>query len=336
MKEFLYSLENNHTLKYLNLYDNQLHNDMGSLLLEILEKNKTLLNINLLYNRIQLKTIDEINEKLKSNYGKERAKYVPNLMKSIKDLDFNPEDFSNLIKQIKSKKSQQAILAKKVKEDNKEYMNLLAKENKLVKQKDLKLVKLKEGIKSIEIKIREIDKNIKLVENNYVINEKQIKERINEEKQIYEQFDVKNRKLKVEYDLVKNELDDVINNTKIRYKESQDNFLVAQNTLNDMKEKLNNLEILYEDLNNPDLLVSIPRRNSISKRRTLRGKGKLNRKMSIIDIKGNLNYNMSPTKAESNNMTTSTSPTNVANQTFNRNSIKRYSVKRVSQINKNK
>jgi len=340
MKEFLYSLEHNHTLKYLNLYDNQLHNDMGSLLLEILEKNKTLLNINLLYNRIQLKTIDEINEKLKSNNGKEKAKYVPNLMKSIKDLGFKPEDFSNLIKQIKSKKAQQIVLAKKVKEDNKEYVRLLAKENKLVKQKDLKLVKLKEGIKSIEFKIRELDKNIKLVENNYTISEKQIKGRINEEKKIYEQFDMKNRKLKVEYDMVKNELDDVINSTKLRYKESQENSLTAQNTLNDMHEKLNNLQVLYEDLNNPDLLVSIPRRNSISKRRTLRGKGKLNRKMSNMDIKkfdGNLNYNnMSPSKAETNNMTTSTSPTNVANQTSNRNSIKRYSAKRVFQFNKNK
>lgn len=340
MKEFLYSLEHNHTLKYLNLYDNQLHNDMGSLLLEILEKNKTLLNINLLYNRIQLKTIDEINEKLKSNNGKEKAKYVPNLMKSIKDLGFKPEDFSNLIKQIKSKKAQQIVLAKKVKEDNKEYVRLLAKENKLVKQKDLKLVKLKEGIKSIEFKIRELDKNIKLVENNYTISEKQIKGRINEEKKIYEQIDMKNRKLKVEYDMVKNELDDVINSTKLRYKESQENSLTAQNTLNDMHEKLNNLQVLYEDLNNPDLLVSIPRRNSISKRRTLRGKGKLNRKMSNMDIKkfdGNLNYNnISPSKAETNNMTTSTSPTNVANQTSNRNSIKRYSAKRVFQYNKNK
>ena len=339
MKEFLYSLEHNHTLKYLNLYDNQLHKDMGSLLLEILETNKTLLNINLLYNRIQLKTIEEIKEKLKSNYGKEKAKYVPNLMKSIKDLGFKPEDFSNLIKQIKSKKAQQIILAKKVKEDNKEYVNLLAKENKLVKQKDLKLVKLKEGIKSLEIKIREIDKNIKLVDNNYAINEKQIKGRINEEKQIYEQIDMKNRKLKVEYDLIKNELDDVINNTKIRYKESQENSLLAQNTLNDMNEKLSNLKVLYEDLNNPDLLVAIPRRNSVGKRRTLRGKGKLNRRMSNADIKkidGNLNYNMSPTKPENINITASTSPTNVANQTSNRNSIKKISSKKAFQINKNK
>ena len=226
-----------------------------------------------------------------------------------------------------------------MKEDNKEYVNILAKENKLVKQKDMKLVKLKEGIKSLEIKIREIDKNIKLVESNFAINEKQIKGRINEEKQIYEQIDMKNRKLKVEYDMNKNELDDVINNTKIRYKESQDNFLVAQNTLNDINKKLNNLKALYEDLNNPDLLVSIPIRNSISKRKSLRVKGKLVRKMSNIDIKksdGNLNYNMSPTKAESNNMTTSTSPKNAVNQTSNRNSIKRYSSKRVFQNNKNK
>ena len=337
MQEFLYSLEHNHTLKYLNLYDNQLHNDMGSLLLEILEKNKTLLNINLLYNRIQLKTIDEINEKLKSNYGKEKAKYVPNLMKSIKDLGFKPEDFNNLIKQIKSKKTQQIILAKKVKEDHKEYMSLLAKENKLVKQKDLKLVKLKDEIKNIEINLREVDKNMKLIESNYTINERQIKGRINEEKQIYDQIDIKNRKLKVEYDMIKNELDDVINNTKVKYKESQDNSLIAQNTLNDMNEKLNNLKILYEDLNNPDLLVSIPRRNSITKRKTLRGKLKLNRKMSNMDIKkfdSNLNYNMSPSKAESNNMTTSTAPTNVANQTTTMNNVKKISTKRVFQFNK--
>ena len=63
MKDFLIYIEHNNTLKNLNLYDNQLQNDIGTLILEILQKNKTLTNINLLYNRIQLKTIDEIMRK---------------------------------------------------------------------------------------------------------------------------------------------------------------------------------------------------------------------------------------------------------------------------------
>jgi hypothetical protein len=97
-------------LKYLNLYDNQINNDIGNVIIDILDKNKTLLSINLLYNRVQLKTIDEINQKLKLNNEKEKSKYVPNLMRKIRDLEFDPNLFKKLIKQIKTKKTQQITL----------------------------------------------------------------------------------------------------------------------------------------------------------------------------------------------------------------------------------
>ena len=61
--------------------------------MNILNKNKTLNKINLLFNRVQLKTIEEINEKLKKNCIKERKRIVPEIQRSIRDLEFNPKEF---------------------------------------------------------------------------------------------------------------------------------------------------------------------------------------------------------------------------------------------------
>ena len=198
MKEFFYNIEFNRTLKYLNLFDNQLHDDMGTLILEILDKNKTLLNINLLYNRVQLKTIDEINQKLKLNNEKEKSKYIPNIIRNIKDLEFDPDTFKRLIKQIKNKKSQQITLAKKVKADNKNYLISLSKEIKKVEIKNDELKKLNDELKIMDKNISQADKNIECIDENLIINEKQIKNKIAEEKHEYDEIDIKNIKLKTD------------------------------------------------------------------------------------------------------------------------------------------
>ena len=103
----------NRALKRVNFFDNQLKNEMGNLFIEILESNKTLIYINLIYNRVQMKTIDEINRILKLNNEKQKAKFIPNLLRDIKGLQFNPELFSFYTKNIDSKKNQQEVLNQK-------------------------------------------------------------------------------------------------------------------------------------------------------------------------------------------------------------------------------
>ena len=349
MKDFLIYTEYNRTLKYLNLYDNQLHNDIGNLLLEILDKNKTLLSINLLYNRVQLKTIDEINQKLKLNNEKEKSKYVPNLMRKIRDLEFDPNLFKKLIKQIKTKKAQQITLSQKVKEDNKNYTILLSKDLKLVEQKKNELKKVNEALNNLDRKISNSEKHISLVEENLAINEKQIKGKINEASHELGQIDMQNIKLKAEYELVKREFDDVIKSTRVRFNESQDKVLEAQKSLNEIQEKFNNLNNLYDNMMNPDMHVPIFKRE-VGKRKTTK-KLKLTRRFSTLESKKTLeinnnilrkanenknNNNLLHLIPESNDITASTSPTQPIKEiNLNKNiQIKRKSSKRKYQLNK--
>ena len=48
---------------------------MGNLFIEILETNKNLISVNLVYNRVQMKTIDEINRILKLNNEKQKSNF---------------------------------------------------------------------------------------------------------------------------------------------------------------------------------------------------------------------------------------------------------------------
>ena len=355
MKEFFYNIEFNRTLKYLNLFDNQLRDDMGTLILEILDKNKTLLNINLLYNRIQLKTIDEINQKLKLNNEKEKSKYIPNIMRNIKNLEFDPDAFKRLIRQIKSKKNQQITLAKKVKEDNKSYSILLSNELNKVEIKNEELKKVNDELKIIDKKISQADQNIQYVEDNLIVNEKQIKNKITEENHKYGEVDIINIKLKADYDLIKRDFDEIIGNTKIKYKESQDKVLDAQKKLNIINDKFIYLSKLYENMTNPEKLVSIQKRE-VSKKKASK-KLKLSRRFSVLDpkkindnnikvndiintnkINENNKDNLLKTIPENNNMTASTSPTMPVNDLNNRKKkdYKMKSSKRKFQFNKNK
>ena len=349
MKDFLIYTEYNHTLKYLNLYDNQLRNDVGKELLKLLDRNKTLLSVNLLYNRVQLKTIDEINQKLKANNEKEKAKYVPDLMRKIRDLEFDPILFKRLIKQIKSKNAQQISLSQKVKEDNKNYNILLSKDLELVEQEKNNLKKVNDEVNNLERKISHSEKNISLVEENLIINERQIKGKINEATHELGEIDIKNMKLKAEYDLVKRDLDDVIRKTRVKYMESQDKVLNAQKILNEIQEKFINLNNIYDNMMNPDMLVPIYRRES-SKRKTTK-RLKLRRFSTFESKKSYENNNIlsSPKKInenknnnnllniihETDNVTTSTSPTMPLNEfKAKRSSLKQRSSKKIFQLNK--
>ena len=308
MKDFLLNIEYNRTLKHLNLYDNQLRNEMGGLLLKILEKNRTILSINLLFNRIQLKTIDEINQKLIINNEKEKSKYVPNLKRSIRELEFDPLDFQKLIKLIKAQKHQQIMLAKKVKEDNRNYNYLLSKENSYVEAKIKYLKNILEEIRNFEKKINHSERCIKSVEENLVINEKRIKKRISEENYLLGEIDIKNIKLKTEYDMVKKEFDDIIKDTKEKLKESEENVLDKQNDLDEIQENYNSLNKLYEKMNNPDMLIPIKHKElshkKSSKKLKISRRGSISEKRLLDNLLNTINENVIGT--------TSTSPTTIA------------------------
>ena len=109
-KEFIKNIKYNRALKKLNFYDNQLSNEMGELFIDILESNKTLIYVNLMYNKIQIKNMDEVNRLVKINFEKQKEKFLPNLLRDIKNLHFNPESFQYYSENIQKKKAQQKVL----------------------------------------------------------------------------------------------------------------------------------------------------------------------------------------------------------------------------------
>ena len=82
VKECINNIRYNRTLKHISFYDNQLQNESGSSFVELLVHNKTLQTVNVGFNRIQMKCIDEINKRLKENVQRQKEKYLPNLVPS--------------------------------------------------------------------------------------------------------------------------------------------------------------------------------------------------------------------------------------------------------------
>ena len=80
-------------MKSINFYDNQLRNESGTALIESLRKNKNILQIQLKYNRVQLRVLEEINKLLKQNGDNYKKKYIPNLKKEIKMTFITENDF---------------------------------------------------------------------------------------------------------------------------------------------------------------------------------------------------------------------------------------------------
>ena len=221
-----------------------------------------------------------------------------------------------------------------------------------MEKKDNDFKKVNEELKIYEKKISNADKNILLVEENLEINENQYKNKINDVTHEYSQIDLINLKLKAEYDLIKRELDEVIIKTKDKYKESLNKILDAQNTLDEMKGKYNDLQKLYENMMNPDKLVPINKRNA-GKRMSTK-KLRLNRRFSTLDNKKKadnnnqkvvdnnqkkpkeiITDNLLKTISEINNITNSTSPTIPKKDKNNKNNLKKNSIQRKSIINKN-
>ena len=256
-KEFVNILKNNISLKYINLYDNQLHDEIGNLFLEMLDINKTLVHINLNYNRVQVKTIEELNKKLKINYDKQKTNFVPDLVKNIKDLEFQPEQFSILSKKILEKKNLQNYLYKKVQEDDKKFCSSLNIQNKKIEKELVHLQELIKNKKDMEKKILEINRGIDI--NNWERRKKEenIKEKIEKEENILKEINEENNKLLLDYNLNKDELMAVLDKTQKEFELSKDKIHFAKLYYDNKDKEYIQKFSYYQDLINPDLLVPI-------------------------------------------------------------------------------
>ena len=284
-KEFIKNMKYNRCLQKINFSDNQLKNEMGNLFIEILEANKTLININLIYNRVQIKTMDEINRILKMNHEKQKAKFIPNLLRDIKNLQFNPELFQFYTQNIKTKKSQQKILYKKVRQDDKYFTKLLNTDNRKINLKVQEMENIEKEISNTQEKIKEIKDNLDNLQKKIYKHEEKMNEKIDEEKKKIKKYNDQNALLKAEYNAIKNDLEIVVKETEEKLKKSKEKLNLANISLETMNKEIKRKNELYENLNNPEMLVPIKEDEMENKDR------KKSSKMIIKASSNNITYN---------------------------------------------
>ena len=248
VKDLIKSLEINTTLKSINLYDNQLHNEIGNLIVEVLETNKTLVFINLFYNRIQMKKIDEINKILKNNSENKKLKRVPNLIRSVRDLEFNPDQFSLLTKKIKERKKEQNFLYQKVKQEDKVYTSVIDGHQKEIDAKVKLLNGIKKQINNLENNIRCVEKEIDRNEKEFVSTENHLKDKIFEEKNLLSDAQTIKISNENEYENIKNENSHVLALTKEKYNLSYRSLKKVENSLHIIKEELLEKKQIFQNL----------------------------------------------------------------------------------------
>ena len=326
-KDFIKNMKFNRALKRINFFDNQLKNEMGNLFIEILENNKTLININLIYNRVQMKTIDEINRILKLNNEKQKSKFLPNLIRDIKGLQFNPELFQFYTQNIKNKKNQQEVLYKKVKQDDRHFTKLLTKEQKRLE------IKVQE-MQNIQADIVECQKQIKQVREKYDKLQRQIKDheddmtdKINEENKILKEINNKNKFLEADFISTKKDLENVIIETKDKFKISQDKLNLAQKSIKSMTREFKRKTELLKNLNTPEMLVPIKSKtdDSLKKVRKLPTRREMTIKNLNIENNG---ARVNTTSANENVLTTTSGSVDNKNKENNKNIVRRESKKK--------
>ena len=260
-REFIKNMKFNRALKRINFFDNQLKNEMGNLFIEILETNKTLININLVYNRVQMKTIDEINRILKLNNEKQKAKFLPNLLRSIKGLQFNPELFSFYTQNINNKKDQQAILYKKVRQDDRHFTKLLNKEQKRIEIKVQEMKNIQDEIVECQKQIREVREKYDKLQSIFREHEDNMNDKIDEENKLLKDIKSKNKFLEADFNATKKDLENVIIETKDKYKISQDKLNLAEKSYKHTASEIKKKTELLSNLYNPEMLVSVKAKN---------------------------------------------------------------------------
>ena len=255
-KNFIKNLKFNRGLKRINFFDNQLKNEMGNLFIEILETNKNLISINLVYNRVQMKTIEDINRILKINNEKQKAKFIPNLQRDIKGLQFNPDLFGYYMKNINAKRFQQGDLYKKVKSDYKYFTKILNHENKKIEKKEQEKKNIQTKIIEYQKKAKEQKEGYEMLQTEIRSTEEELEKKIYKEERQLKQLKSQNDLLQIEYDTNKKDLEQVIIETKAKLKISKDKLDLAEKSVKHFTNLIQKRTELYNNMYNPEMLIN--------------------------------------------------------------------------------
>ena len=323
-KEFIKNMKYNRCLKKINFYDNQLKNEIGNAFIELLEVNKTLISINLIYNRVQIKTMDEINHILKLNNEKQKAKFIPNLQKDIKNLQFNPELFKFYTQSIKNKKVQQEILYKKVKQDDRHFAKLLNKDISKIDIKDQENQNIKNEIMETQEKIKEIKDNLEKLQSEIYKHEEKINDKIEEERKKLKIFKDQNDILMAEFNATKKDLENVKKETEEKLKKSEEKLYIANISVETMTRELKRKKELLDNLNNPNMIVPIKdNNNDKNKNNKYIRKTNSNSTSYINNINSDQNLTRITTSINDNNMTSNSGYNEYKAKESFRNNIKK-------------
>ena len=276
---FIKSLEVNNSLNSINLYNNQLQNDIGNLILQVLQKNRSLVNINLYFNRIPMKKIDEINKFIKLNADNQKQKFIPNLIKSVKELEFNPNQFQILTMKIKDKKIERDFLYKKVKEEDSIYSSVMQEQQKDLNIKISQSTGINQQIKQLEENIHNIERTMEQEDKTCKEQETKIKEKISrEENYLSDALSDKNI-INKEFIAIKMETENILNITQEKYKLSERSFKKLSLSLSLMNENYNKKTEELHKLMSIKFSRNLRKRNTSIKKSTL-----FSRSKSIINI----------------------------------------------------
>ena len=169
-KEFFKNISFNNCLRNLNFFDNQINNDAGILLIDSLRSNKYLKKINLKYNRIQLRILEEIARLTKENSEKNNSKYIPNLRKDIRNNFITDEDFVYTGTKINDAKVNAQNLKEKLDDDLKKFNSLMEEERAKTEDFLNSDKNLKKRVEEIELSIKEIYLTSKETEKDHLKN----------------------------------------------------------------------------------------------------------------------------------------------------------------------
>ena len=283
-----------------------------------------------------MKKIDEINKILKTNAENLKLKRVPNLIRSVKDLEFNPQQFSLLTSKIKERKKEQNFLFQKVKQEDKMYTSVIDSHQREIDGKQNILNALKTKIKGLEKNISSIEKEIEVEEKNFIFSENNLKDKIFEEKNLLTEETTKKKNLEQDYENVKKETSHVLALTKEKYNLSLRSLKKVENSLNiisgELEEKKNflqNLMKIYISRNNIKKRTSIIPMNSNSRVK--------NRSKSIFKgLKSGSSISMTPLLSKKNILVDDKNNLEAIDEKNKKNKTKNSDKNNNNRINKNK
>ena len=297
---FINSLEVNNSLNSINLYDNQLHNDIGNLILQVLQTNKSLVYINLYYNRIPMKKIDEINKFIKINADNQKQKFIPNLIKSVKELEFNPNQFQILTTKIKDRKVERDFLYKKVKEEDNIYSSIMQEQQKDINIKMSESTNIHNRVKQLEEKIHNLERLMAQDDKVFREQEYKLKQRISREENYLSEALSSKTIVQNEYIAIEMEHDHILSLTQEKYNISERSLKKYSNSLVSMNENLNKRNEELQKLMAIKFTRNLKKRNTSFKKTILfaRSKSTVNIPNTLKTIKLNSPPSLSKKKEE--------------------------------------